>query len=108
MKTKIPYILDAKVLSGKASSYESWVKRNECLVNELITQSANLLIEDETLKHINVIELFIDKDVYTVMSLDRRGLKSSLLKVINSWTRLENYEKATTVQNLLNKIENKD
>lgn len=107
MKAEIPYILDAKVLSGKAYSYEAWVKRNTCLINELITKASQMLFEDDKLKHVNVIELYVNNETYTVMSLDRKGISRSLKNVINSWNELENYEKAAKVQNLLNEIENK-
>lgn len=104
MKMKVPYILDAKLLKGKTPTYEEWVKNNEFLINELITHAAEILIEDESVKSVNIIELFIDNDVYTVMSLDRRGLEKSVNKVIESWTRLEIYEKAADLRNLLSKI----
>lgn len=104
MKIKVPYILDAKLLKGKTPTYEEWIKSNEFLINELITHAAEILIEDESVKSVNIIELFIDNDVYTVMSLDRRGLEKSVNKVIESWTRLEIYEKAADLHNLLSKI----
>ncbi len=104
MKIKVPYILDAKLLKGKTPTLEEWFKSNEYLINELITHAATILIEDESVKTVNVIELFIDSDVYTVMSLDRRGLEKTIKKVIESWTRLENYERASDLHNLLSKI----
>lgn len=108
MNKKIPYILDAKLLSSKSSSYEDWVKRNTCLINELITEAIRMLIKDENLKSVNIIELFMQNDVYTVMSLDRRGMSRAAIKVINSWAAIENYEKAAEMKDLLIKIENKD
>ena len=108
MNKKIPYILDAKLLSSKSSSYEDWVKRNTCLINELITEAIRMLIKDENLKSVNIIELFMQNDVYTVMSLDRRGMSRAAIKVIDSWATIENYEKAAEMKDLLIKIENKD
>ena len=108
MNKKLPYILDAKVLSSKSSSYEDWVKKNKCLINELITEAIKMLIKDDTLKSINIIELFMQNDVYTVMSLDRRGMSRAAVKVIDSWTEMENYTKAAEMKDLLIKIENKD
>jgi len=104
MKDIIPYILDAKLLKGNTPTYEEWVNNNEYLINELITRAAEILIEDNAIKSVNVIELFIDNDVYTVMSLDNRGLEKTLNKVVTSWNQTENYEKAAEVQKLLNKI----
>lgn len=108
MNKKLPYILDAKVLSSKSSSYEDWVKKNKCLINELITEAIKMLIKDETLKSINIIELFMQNDVYTVMSLDRRGMSRAAIKVIDSWAEMENYVKAAEMKDLLNSIKNKD
>lgn len=106
MERKLPYVIVLEEFRSRGTSIQDWVEENSFLMNELVSEGAEILMNNSRFKKIDLIELWHRDKLAAVIELERNYLDEALENNMNNWVSCEEYERAAHSRDLLEKFKN--
>jgi hypothetical protein len=106
MVSRLPHIIDLEMLEFRDMTIQDWVTENNRLMDELVSEGAEILMGNPDLDSVDLLELWFEEELAAVIELNRGYLDEALENNMNNWVVREEYMRAARSRDLLAKIKN--
>jgi len=94
------------MLEFREMTIQDWVTENNRLMDELVSEGAEILMANSDLERVDLLELWFEEELAAVVELNRDFLDEALENNMNNWVVREEYMRAARSRDLLAKIKN--
>ena len=104
MDSRTPYVVNLEVLELCDMTIHDWVDENSILMDELVSEAAEMLVADMNLESVTLIEIWAIDELQAIIEVSRKILPEALENNMINWAEREEYERAARSQAILKKI----
>lgn len=104
MVSRLPHIVDLEMLAFKDQSIQDWVNDNNVLMDELVSDAAEILIAESDVEVVSLLELWFEEELVAIIDLNRELLPEALENNMKNWAEREEYVRAARSRDILKKL----